>query len=157
MSDQATHKSRKRCIVAKKKHAVKNLLLNGADNHVHFLSQNFPGSVHDKRCADEIDFLMPEDTEVFQDTGFQGLTIANVTTHQPTKKPRGKELTSEQKQRNRALSRERIPIEHSIGKAKVFRIVKDTVRHRSAWFRDILMEVCVGLANFKNYRRRAPC
>ncbi|TAE21871.1 MAG: transposase family protein [Candidatus Kapaibacterium sp.] len=140
----------------KKRHALKNLLVNDADNHVHFLRHTFPGSVHDKRCADTIDFLMPEETEVFQDTGFQGLTIANVSPHQPTKKPRVTELTSEQKQRNRAISRERMPIEHSIGGAKVFRIVKETLRLGSAWFRDILMEVCVGLAHFKNYRRRAP-
>ena len=122
-----------------------------------FSVSHFSESVHYKRCADEIAFVMPQGSELFHDTGFQGLSIANVTTHQATKKPKGKELTKEQKHENHRISRERMGIEHSIGGTKVFRIVKDTLRLRSPWFRDILMEVCVGLFNFKNYRRKAPC
>jgi hypothetical protein len=143
--------------VVKKKHTIKHLMLNDENNHVHFLSEPFEGSMHDKRCADEVAFLMPEGTEIIQDTGFQGLDIPNVTTHQPTKKPRGKELTAQQKHENREISRQRIGIEHSIGGTKVFRVVKETLRLRSSWLRNVVMEVCVGLFNIKNYYRREPC
>jgi hypothetical protein len=141
----------------KKRHTIKNLLLNTADKTVCFLSETFSGSVHDKRCADEIHFIMPDDTEMLQDTGFQGLTIPGVTSKQPTKKPRGKELTEAQKHENRAISQERITIEHSIGGVKVFRIVKDCIRLRSEYLRDCVMEICVGIYNFKNFRRKPPC
>lgn len=136
---------------------MKNLLINGGDKHVVFLSQTFDGSVHDKRCADEVEFIMPDDTRMLQDTGFQGLDIDGVETVQPTKKPKGKELTAEQKQNNRDISKERITIEHSIGGVKIFRIVKDIIRLRSSEIRDKIMEVCTGLYNFKTKRRIAPC
>jgi hypothetical protein len=141
----------------KKKHTIKNLVLNTADKTVCFLSKTFAGSVHDKRCADEVDFIMPEGSEVLQDTGLQGLVIPGATTKQPTKKPRGKELTAEQKHENRVISQERITIEHSIGGVKIFRIVKDCIRLRSEYLRDCVMEVCVGIYNFKNFRRKPPC
>lgn len=118
-----------------------------------FLSRTVAGSLHDKRCADEVAFVMPEDTRMLQDTGFQGLHIDGVETVQPTKKPNGKELTAEEKQHNRSISKERITIEHTIGGVKIFRIVKDIVRLRSSEVRDKIMEVCSGLYNFKTKRR----
>lgn len=93
--------------------------------------------------------MVPDDTELLQDTGFQGLAIPGATIRQPTKKPKGKELTDEQKAENRAISQERITIEHSIGGIKIFRIVKDCIRLRSAGLRDSVMEICTGLYNFK--------
>jgi hypothetical protein len=132
---------------------VKNLLINKGDRQVVFLSRTVAGSLHDKRCADEVEFIMPDQTRMLQDTGFQGLSIDGVETVQPTKKPKGKELTAEQKQRNRDISKERITIEHSIGGVKIFRIVKDIVRLRSLEVRDKIMEVCCGLYNFKTKRR----
>lgn len=147
---------KKRYSGKKKRHTMKNLLINGGDRCVLFLSRTFDGSVHDKRCADEVDFIMPDETRMLQDTGFQGLHIEGVETVQPTKKPKGKELTAEQKQENRDISRERITIEHSIGGVKIFRMVKDTIRVRSYQLRDKIMEICTGLFNFKTKRRIAP-
>lgn len=100
---------------------------------------------------------MPNNTEILQDTGFQGLKITGTIQHQPTKKPKGKELTTEQKAENRQISQERITIEHSIGGVKIFRIVKDCIRLRSEKMRDTVMELCAGLYNFMNARRKALC
>lgn len=140
----------------KKKHTIKYLMLNDEQKRLHFLSKAFVGSFHDKRCADESALVMPEGSELFQDTGFQGLSLAKVVTRQPMKKPKGKELSAEQKQKNQAISRERISIEHSIGGTKVFRVAKEILRIKSARLCDIVMEVCVGLFNFKNHRRKNP-
>ena len=41
-------------------------------------------------------------------------------TYQPTKKPKGKELTAEQKEQNRRFSKEYIRVEHSIGGVKAY-------------------------------------
>ncbi len=142
--------------MVKKKHTIKNLVINDTNKLVCFLSKTFAGSVHDKRCADEVALMMPEDTELLQDTGFHGFTIPGAITRQPSKKPKGKELTVEQKAENRTISQERITIEHSIGGIKIFRIVKDCIRLRSEEIRDSVMEICTGLYNFKTARRRAP-
>lgn len=45
------------------------------------------------------------------------------------KKPKGKELTLEQKQFNRELSKQRIKIEHTIGRMKVFQILSQRYRN----------------------------
>ncbi len=73
---------------------------------------------------------------------------------QPTKKPKGKDLSADQKKVNRRISQERITIEHSIGGVKIFRIIKDVIRLRSYQVRDTVMEICTGLYNFKNQRRK---
>jgi hypothetical protein len=84
------------------------------------------------------------------------LRIDGVETVQPTKKPKGKELTAEEKQQNREISNERITIEHSIGGVKIFRVVKEVIRLRSSEVRDKIMEVCSGLYNFKTKQHIAP-
>lgn len=43
---------------------------------------------------------------------------SRTTTYQPTKKPKGKELTVEQKEQNKQISKERTRVEHSIGGVK---------------------------------------
>ena len=65
------------------------------------------------------------------------------------KKPKGQELTVEQKQKNKELSAERIGVEHSIGDIKVFRIVHDTFRNFREGFDDLVMETACGLHNWR--------
>ena len=47
----------------------------------------------------------------------------------PIKKPKGKQLTSEQKQFNLELSRKRIKVEHTIGRMKVYQILAQRYRN----------------------------
>ncbi len=72
---------------------------------------------------------------------------------QPMKKPRGRELTPDQKEGNRLISRIRIRVEHAIGGVKRYRMVKDQLRNWKDDFRDRVMETCCGLHNFRlNFR-----
>lgn len=68
---------------------------------------------------------------------------------QPKKKPRGGELSLEDKAQNAAISRERIVIEHSIGGLKVFRIVQHIFRNLKPDFDDLVMETACGLHNLR--------
>jgi DDE superfamily endonuclease len=117
------------------------------------LTPTCEGTHHDKKIADETGLVLPEGSSLAQDTGFQGFALANVTIIQHIKKPRGKELTPEQKESNRRISSLRIRIEHAIGGVKRYRIVKDQCRARKNNFRDQVMETCCGLHNFRlNFR-----
>ena len=90
---------------------------------------------------------------MYQDTGFQGFALEGVIVLQPKKKPRNKELTNEDKENNRAISRIRIRVEHAICGVKRYRIVKDQLRNWKKGFRDQVMETCCGLHNFRlNFR-----
>lgn len=86
---------------------------------------------------------------MYQDAGFQGFTIVGVTIIQPKKKPRGKDLSPDDKAANRLISKIRIRVEHAIGGVKRYRIVKDKIRNWKKGFRDTVMETCCGLHNFR--------
>ena len=75
---------------------------------------------------------------------------------QPKKKPRGKPLSPEQKAANRAISQERVVVEHAIGGVKVWRIVKEQIRSWLHAIRDQVMYLACGLHNFRLACRDGP-
>jgi hypothetical protein len=128
---------------------VKNILVVDWQRYIHYLSATYEGKAHDKRIADESDYTFPDGSELYQDTGFQGFQRAHVTVIQPKKKPRGGKLTAEEKAENRRISSIRVLIEHVIGSVKRYRMVRDTIRVKCEVFRDMVMETCCGLHNFR--------
>ena len=128
---------------------MKNNLLCNAQKRILWLSETFAGSVHDKKIADEQQVQFPAGITLWQDTGFLGHNPENVTVKMPTKKPKGKELTKEQKEENRKISSFRILVEHAIGRAKRCRIVKERFRCTKFGFDDTVMLIACGLHNFR--------
>jgi len=137
----------------KKRHTVKNNVVVNEQGRIALLTSTCEGKKHDKKVSDEAGFTLPEESILCQDTGFQGFALEGVTILQPEKKPRGGELTPEEKEYNRRVSRLRIRVEHAIGGIKRYRIVKDQLRNWKQGFRDQVMETCCGLHNFRlNFR-----
>jgi hypothetical protein len=128
---------------------VKNNVLSAANKRILWLSGTFDGSVHDKKIADEQPLKLPAGIALWQDTGFQGHRPDGVTIRMPTKKPRGKELSAEQKRENREISSFRILVEHAIGGVKRCRIVKERFRCYKFGFDDLVMLLACGLHNFR--------
>src|ERR671917_1732720 len=89
----------------KKKHTLKNNLIIDIEEHlVRYLSETYPGRIHDKRiCAIE-ELVFPPEINLFQDTGFQVYQPPGVTIYQPKKKPKGQELTEAEKAENKSIS-----------------------------------------------------
>jgi hypothetical protein len=133
----------------KKCHTVKNLLVIDETCHICFLSDTYEGKAHDKSLADLAGYSLPRGSCLYQDMGFQGFTREGITIIQPKKKPRRGELTPPEKAHNRDISSIRIRIEHAIGGVKRYRIVKDKIRLLKDGIRDIMMETCCGLHNFR--------
>ncbi len=86
---------------------------------------------------------------VLQDLGFLAFTLPQVEILMPTKKPRGEELTLEQQAANQALTQRRLRIEHVNSSVKRCRIVKDRIRLWKEGVRDLVMELCCALHNFR--------
>jgi hypothetical protein len=85
--------------------------------------------------------------------GLQGFAIAGVVIIQPKNKPRGSELTPEEKEENRRINHIRVRIEHVIGSVKRYRIVKDKLRLWKEHIHDMVLRTCCGFHNFRlNYR-----
>jgi hypothetical protein len=93
-----------------------------------FLSATYEGKANDKILAELEGYRLPPGSYLYQDMGFQGFVLADVTIIQPKKKPRGGELTPPEKATNRRISSIRIRIEHAIGGVNRYRIVKDKIR-----------------------------
>src|SRR5215813_8406864 len=92
------------------------------------LSNTYGGRVHDKRIADATPSPLPARSRLLQDLGFLAFALPQVEILMPTKKPRGEELTREQRRTNQALNQRRLRIEHVNSSVKRCRIVKDRLR-----------------------------
>ena len=114
-----------------------------------FLSETYVGSTHDKRIADATPYPLPAGSRLLQDLGFLAFTLDQVEIIMPTRKPRGRALTRPQKAANRRIARRRVRIEHVNSRVKRCRIVHDTCRLRKTGVRDLVMEVCCALHNFR--------
>jgi hypothetical protein len=57
----------------KKRHPVKNHLIADVEERlVRYVSETYPGRVHDKRICDLEEPVLPPESNLFQGTGFQG-------------------------------------------------------------------------------------
>jgi hypothetical protein len=86
---------------------------------------------------------------LLQDLGFLSFTLPEVEILMPTKKPRGEELLLEHQLANQVLNQRRLRIEHVNSSVKRCRIVKDRIRLWKAGVRDLVMELCCALHNFR--------
>jgi DDE superfamily endonuclease len=114
-----------------------------------FLSETSEGRTQDKRMAEATPSPWPAGRRLLQDLGFLAFTLDQVEIIMPTRKPRGRQLTRAQKAANRRIARRRVRIEHVNSRVKRCRMVHDTCRLRKAGVRDLIMEVCCALHNFR--------
>ncbi len=132
----------------KKKHTVKNTVITCMAGFILFSNLTVEGKMHDKKIADTM-YSFPYECVLQQDTGYLGYSSENVTVIQPMKKPKGKELTAEQKAANTEISKTRIKVEHAIGGAKILRIVKEECRLRKNDFVGKIFHLADGLHNWR--------
>ena len=92
------------------------------------------GSKHDFQLFKDDQIEIAEHVRVLADAGYQGLAELRKNCQTPFKKSKYHPLTKRQKQRNRALARKRILIEHIFRKLKVFRILSERYRNRRKRF-----------------------
>jgi hypothetical protein len=114
-----------------------------------FLSDTYPGSTPDQRIAEATPYPLPAGSRLLQDLGFLACTLDHVESIIPTKTPRGRALTRAQNAAHRRIARRRVRSEHVNSRVKRGRIVHDTNRLRKAGVRDLVMEVCCALHNFR--------
>jgi len=114
-----------------------------------FLSDTYGGRVHEKPIADATPSPWPAGSRLVQDLGFLALTLPQGESLLPTKKPRGQELTVEQQRANQALQHRRLRIEQVNSSVKRCRVVKDRIRLWKEGVRDLVMERCCALHNFR--------
>jgi hypothetical protein len=115
----------------KKDHTIKTEIITNLEGDILEVDPGYRGPKSDKKLHEgsEVAEQFPNAT-VNGDLAYQGLKGGAV----PHKKPRGGELTAEQKEANRKFSSVRVRVEHSIRRVKAFRIVRDEYRLATGLF-----------------------
>jgi len=103
-----------------------------------------PGPTSDKKIFDERQIEFDPNQKFQGDKAYQG--GKSIIT--PQKKPRNKELSNEDKLKNKELAGKRIFVEHIIRLLKIFRIAQERFRLSSGKYDQIVMTIC-GLVRFR--------
>lgn len=144
----------------KKAHTDISLVISDKKRYIYYLSPLYNGSNVDmgilkKEFPPTLHWF--KNMRVLVDLGFVG--IAKLYEFKELligfKKPRKSKanpepsLTAEQKQHNRAVSKERIYVEHAIGGMKKFRILRNKCRLKSQNLKERNIGICAGLWNYQ--------
>ena len=143
-----TKKQRRYYSGKKKQHTLKTEIIMNQKGKIVHISKPHAGSIHDftvrKNSA-----ILPPDSMVYADSGYQGLQKIHHLTKIPIKKKKGKSLTPEAKGHNKELSRLRVPIEHKIREIKTFQILSQKYRNYRKK-QTIKMNIVSGIVNMKH-------
>jgi hypothetical protein len=134
----------KRVYSGKKKcHTLKSQIVTDQEGEVLDIDAGHRGPKADKRVYEEsrVSEQFP-DTRKQADLGYQGTDGITV----PHKKPRGGELTPEQKEENRKMASVRVAVEHGVRRVKGFKIVREKYRLAMGLFAMVASAV-VGLVH----------
>ena len=123
-------------------------MINGQSGKILFVSEA-KGSVHDFEMYKLSGLRLNDDILFVGDSGFQGILDIHLFSVTPFKKPKGGELTDEQKAFNRSLAQYRIRIEHVNRSVKCFKILK--YRYRNKQQKHLLRFALIcGIFNFEH-------
>jgi hypothetical protein len=89
-----------------------------------------------------------EKTKVKVDSGYQGVQQVHSNSEVPKKSSKKKPLTAKDKAANRKLAKERVVIEHVIGRIKVFRMLVERYRNRRTKHTQRVKLIC-GIYNYE--------
>lgn len=134
----------------KKRHTVKTQILVNKKGIVLHKTKHRNGKQHDydmfkKTGPPDI----PPNVEVGVDRGYQGIKkdFPQMNVKIPIKKKKGEELSKKDKKDNKKLSKERVIVEHTIGRMKKFGIMGNEFRNRLKNY-DTMVSIVSGLVNF---------
>jgi len=122
-----------------------------AQNHEILCTAHAEGSCHDFKLYEaSVGCAVFAGIKMRADSGYQGLLRLHANSELPKKKPKGGELTDEEKAENRRIARERILIESINAKVKVFKITANKYRNRRKRFA-LRMSLICGIINHERY------
>jgi hypothetical protein len=125
----------------KKRHTLKTQVVTDPSGEILAVDAGHRGPAADKTIYVESDVReqFPNATKQ-ADKGYRGATDVEM----PHRKPRGGELTSEQREENKQMASVRVHVEHGIRRVKAFKIVRENYRLATGLF-PMVASAVVGL------------
>jgi DDE superfamily endonuclease len=116
------------------------------------------GKIHGKKQLEKMgwDRRLPKEVKREGDLGYVGMRREGEENNwrTPYKKPRGGELTRQQKTENKRFAKERIVVEHAIRGMKIFRRIGETLTQKTDEFFSTTLLAAANLYNFKRLVRQ---
>lgn len=111
--------------------------------------------MHDKTILEEESKIekLSDKQKILVDLAFLGIGNEYNNVYMPIKKPKGKELTRRQKEKNKKLSRTRVKIENAFAGVKRLRVVVYTARAKRESFINMIFLIACGLWNLYLYAK----
>ncbi len=153
----------------KKMHTLKSQIVVTSEHEIKAISVPVPGRIHDKKLYEDLETTqrLPDLTLCSTDKAYIGIDT-NIPTLKlktpefsiespriifgiPEKKLKGMELSQEQKEFNKKVSKVRIRVEHCIGWMKNWKILSERFRCSHELYSSI-MQVIGGMVNLQTYR-----
>jgi len=134
----------------KKKHTVKTQITVNKKGLILHKTKHRKGKQHDydvfKKTGPP---PIPPDVTIGVDLGYYGIqnNYPELNVHIPVKKPKKKELTKQEKLYNKKQRKDRVIVEHTIGRMKKFQIMGQEFRNRLIRY-DRMTSIVCGLVNF---------
>jgi hypothetical protein len=130
----------------KKRHTLKTQIVADQDGEILTISAGHRGPQADIKIYEQesLPAAIANQPRI-GDKGYASKDHPEIKT--PTKKPKGGELTAEQKEENKVISSQRVVVEHAIRRVKGFRIMRDDYRLALGLF-PMVASVVVGLIQF---------
>ena len=129
----------------KKRHTLKTQVITDQNGEILELDAGHRGPAADVKIYNQAPPPPPvADKPRLGDKAYVG---AKPEVSTPHKKPKGGELTEQQKEENKQLSSRRVRVEHAIRRIKGFRIMRDEYRHAMGLF-PMVASAVVGLIQF---------
>lgn len=144
-------KQKQRYSGKKKKHTQKNIVAVSQKKEILLLGKTHDGIVHDYPMLkkNKLPEVIPKKVMTYLDLGFKGIQKEySLKILMPFRKPRTKDLTNQQKNFNKKVSRFRVLGENALAGVKRLRCITDVCRAKCEELKDHLMWLCCGLWNF---------
>ena len=135
----------------KKRHTVKTQLTVNRDGLIVHKTKHARGRRHDYDVFKQNHPELPEKVKPELDLGYDGIQndFPELNPIIPLKRRRGmEELTEEQREHNRRLSKARVIVEHTIARLKKFNVFGQEFRNRLKNY-DLMTDVVFGLVNLR--------
>jgi DDE superfamily endonuclease/Helix-turn-helix of DDE superfamily endonuclease len=143
----------------KRRHTVKTQLTVNSKGLIVHRTNHARGRRHDLDLYRQRHPSLPKEVEQYFDRGYDGVRnyFPDLQCVIPFKRRAGgkgkggvkaEDLTPEQKEFNRQLSKERVVVEHTISRMKKFRIMADEFRNRLKSY-DVMTDIVSGLVNLR--------
>lgn len=118
----------------KKRHTIKQQIVVDTKSQKIIATSQSNGKTHDFKIYKKSKIHVHPDTKIQVDSGYQGIQKLHANSELPKKRSKKNPLNKEDKEKNRAISSERVIVENVFAFVKKFKIISQRYRNRRKRF-----------------------